>query len=301
MKEQKTIFAILGLLFIIWFLGMLLPIIPLTNAAQNQTVQTRVNVSYTEPHIYNVTINPSPIALNPGTTTNVTCNGTVTSYNGVPVAIANVTAYLFFNGTSPTGPVKNATSYFTYCYNVTPISSSAAIYSCDFNVWYYARNGTWICNMTPYNYIGLNTSNDTSVVIQPLIAINVTDMIDYGIVPVLNISGERTANITNFGNVPINISVRGWGGDNESLYQNLSMVCEFGNISVDMERYNLTSGLTWANMINLTDTNNMLSGLVVPYRNDTFTPINRTYWRIKVPTGVGGICNGTVLFTASNN
>ncbi len=301
MKEKRAFYSILALLFLAWFVGMLLPTVPLGMATPNQTVLTKVNVSNTEPRIINVTVVPTTITLNPGTTTNVYCNATVWDYNGVPGSIKNVTAILYLNSTSIGAATKNDTKYFSVCTNVSTISTTMARYFCNFSVWYFARNGTWTCNVTAIDNGDLNGTGANITVIQPLIAINVSDVIDYGQVPVLNTSDEREANLTNFGNVPINISVRGWGGQNESLYPNVSMICEFGgNISLDMQRYNITTGQTWDNMINLTGQDRLISGLFVNPRNDTFIPLNKTYWRIKIPSGVGGLCNGTLLFTASN-
>jgi hypothetical protein len=300
MKEKGVFFASLTALFILWIIGIMLPSIPGINAAINQTVLTKLNVTNTEPHVYNVTITPNSLTLTAGTTTNLTCNGTVTDYNGVPTTISNVTAIFYLNSTSPTDPTKNDTKYVVNCTNVTTFSSSSALYTCDLNIWFFARNGTWSCNITAIDQGHIGGSDRNESTIQPLVALNVSDVIDYGNVPVGNISDERDANITNFGNIPINISVRGWGGQNESLYPNLSMICDLGNISVDLERYNITTGQAWSNMINLTDTNALIRGLVVNMRNDSFNPINKTYWRISVPFGIGGQCNGTVLFTASS-
>ena len=53
-------------------------------------------------------------------------------------------------------------------------------------------------------------------------------------------------------------------------------------------------------MTNLTGIDAVIPGLQVFPRNDTDSMKNITYWKLKVPTGVGGLCNGTILFTASN-
>ncbi len=300
MKNKKILITMLSILFFAWFIGMLLPMIPSSSAALNQTVLTKVNVSNTEPRVFNVTITPGTVTLSPGGTTNVTCNGTVWDFNGVPTDMVSVNATLYYEPVGVNGPTRNNTRYFTSCTNVTYLSATMSVYSCEFNVWYFARNGTWYCNLTAIDRGNINNSNISSTVISPLIALNVSDVIDYGIVPVLNTSDDREANITNFGNIPINISVRGWGGQNESLYANLSMICEYGNISVEYERFNTTPNTPWANMWNLTGTNQMVSGLIVNNVNDTYKPINKTYWKIQIPSGVGGLCNGTILFTASN-
>jgi len=300
-KKDNATLVILSLLFSIWFLGILLANIPTTYAAINQTVLSKVNVSNTDPRVYNVTITPNQIALNAGENTNVICNATVWDYNGVPGNIANVTATFYFNSSGPNGNLANDTRYRVNCTNATSLSSVASLYTCNLSIRYFADNGTWACNVTAFDNGGLNgTGVNNSATILPLIALNVSDVIDYGIVNSLNTSLDAESNVTNFGNTPLNISVRGWGGDNETLYANLSMVCEFGNISIDMERYNITNGSAWAGMTNLTGTDSVIPGFVVNPRNDTNPMINKTYWKLKIPTGVGGLCNGTILFVASN-
>ncbi len=297
-KQEKGLAIILSILFSIWFFAILIADVPVTNAAFNQTVLTKVNVSNTEPRIYNVTIDPTT-TLNPGTMTLVICNATIWDYNGAG-DVNSTNATFFFTPSGINGPIKNDTKYTTGCENVTALSSTAALWSCNISVWYFAVNGTWTCNMTAIDKGKLNATGENTTIILPLVAINVSDVIDYGIIPALNTSDDREANISNFGNVPLNISVRGWGGQNESLYANLSMICEYGNISIDYERFNTTPNTPWSNMRNLTDSDQLLPGLRVNSRNDTDLKINKTYWKLKVPSGVGGLCNGTILFIASN-
>jgi hypothetical protein len=301
MREKELFLFILPLLVFALLLCLLIPETRFASAAINQTVLTKVNVTNTNPYIYNVTVTPGTVTLTPGATTQVICNATVVDYNGAPGGILEVNATFHLNSVDLAGPAKNDTKYIVNCANVTTFSSTSALYSCNISVWYFARNGTWNCSVTVRDTGSLNATDvNSTTAIQPLVAFNVSDVLDYGNIPGLNISDDREANMSNFGNVPLNISVRGWGGQNESLYPNLSMICELGNISIDDERYNITSGQNWNNMVNLTNSNKLISGLIVYSRNDTDLKINKTYWKIRIPTGVSGLCNGTLLFTASN-
>lgn len=93
----------------------------------------------------------------------------------------------------------------------------------------------------------------------------------------------------------------------------LSMNCTLGsvgNISINYERYNLTSSIAGdlslgdfeANYSNLTSTS-VVREFNLNYRqNDAVNEaINSTYWRIYVPTGVAGSCSGNIIFGATQS
>ena len=76
--------------------------------------------------------------------------------------------------------------------------------------------------------------------------------------------------MSNVGNTDLNISVRGFGGTNESIGQNLSMMCEFGNISIGAQRYEFGTdkiGTTNFNtMINLTNKTINITNSTLPQK-----------------------------------
>jgi hypothetical protein len=94
-------------------------------------------------------------------------------------------------------------------------------------------------------------------------------------------------------------------------YDNLSMNCTLGaikNISIVYERYNLTGStagaLTLANFnlryANLTGTDVVKKFNLDRRTNDSLNDAyNYTYWRMYVPTGVGGSCSGNIVFGAT--
>jgi hypothetical protein len=79
------------------------------------------------------------------------------------------------------------------------------------------------------------------------------------------------------------------------------MVCSSGSIPVAYERYDIVQGSPFAFMVQLTGSSIMLNPYYVPQRtSETADSYNRTYWRIEIPTGVGGVCNGKLLFSATD-
>ena len=52
------------------------------NNQTNVSIKTYVNVTNTEPRIYNLVVSPDPVTLSPGNTTRVTCTAYVFDYNG---------------------------------------------------------------------------------------------------------------------------------------------------------------------------------------------------------------------------
>ena len=171
-------------------------------------------------------------------------------------------------------------------------------YLCNFSVDYYAANGTWYCNATvidDYNFtdVGWNTTN-----ISALYALNVTPSIDYGNLAVEDTSVNKTANITNYGNMAINISLYGYGvtsGDG------LAMNCTVGNISVENEKFSISVSDDYAAKTALVGTpgSPVLMGLTSPWRRDDSTPVtNTTYWQLYIQPNPFGVCNGSIVFSA---
>jgi hypothetical protein len=279
----------------------------------NDTSLAKVYVWNTEPNLTRVVISPSSIDLEPGNTTRVNCTGYVYDWNGGgDVQFINAT---FYHNSVQSGSADDRNTHYTNstgtCTQVAGSNTNATCLAA-FNVYYYANNGTWICNMTISDKGGnaterlyyLNATNNVSATINKLLALNVPEEIDYGNLSVTELSSMKTANITNWGNVPINISIRGFAGVNESAPQatNYSMFCEYGNITYGYQRYSVNSSATYALMSNLTNTSTGISNFDLPVRttDSTFgSDRNQTYWRIQIPLSIGGYCNGTIVFSAT--
>ena len=267
---------------------------------ENVSIDTRVNITHSEPRITSVVIDNGVdnITLNAGQTRSVVCNITVRDYNGYDdVNMTNAT--LWDDDSVNMGDVDDENNHYTNssCTNVGNDGTYISYWECGFAVYYYANNGSnWKCNATAIDDYNFTDSNYNTTTINPLYALNVTQQIDYGNMAVGDTSDAKTANITNFGNMDLNISLFGYGGDNFAVGNGLSFICEKGNISVDNERYALND-IAWGLMTNLTNTSNMISDLTMPQRTDAEI-INTTFWKLYVPPNPFGQCNGTVVFNA---
>ena len=269
----------------------------------NQSVTTKVNVTNAPPKILSVTL-PNPINLNPGLTKEINCTAKISDWNGwQDIKLVNAT---FWDNSTDTmnDPDINITHYTTNCTNGTNEGPYNITYYCTFNIQYYAYNSSnWICNVTALDNSTYNFTDSTynTTTINPLYAINVTTEIDFGDAAVGDMIGNKTANITNFGNQAINISVEGYGVTPDD---GLAMNCSTnGNITVDNLKF------SWNN----TAPRQTLSGSPINMTNVTIPQINQsgvdpgewipTYWDLYIdPTNDPfGFCNGTLIFTAWNS
>jgi hypothetical protein len=280
----------------------------------NDTTTVRVYVWNTEPYLTKVEVSPSTITLEAGNTTNVNCTGHVYDWNGwQDIIIYNATFYnINKSSNSPDDKNNHYTNNTGTCAQVDGSTTNVTC-TVSFGVWYFADNGTWVCNMTigdrgvnisdTLRNVTFNRSNSGTATLEQLLAFSIPNEIDYGNLSVTETSSAIGANVSNWGNVPINISVRGWGGSSPQIDGNtsLNMICDYGNISVGQQRFAINNSVGWENMTNVTGTWGPISRFELParteednYGNDT----NTTYWKLKVPLSVGGYCNGTVEFMA---
>ena len=258
-------------------------------------VTSRVNVTNAYPEILSVTINQN-IIPNAGTTKIIWCNATIRDWNGYQDI--NLTNATFWDNATVTmaDADNNNTHYTNTSCGLVNGNGYYANYSCAFNVWYYANPSTnWICNVSVKDNYNFTDDMYNITTIQAYYALNVTTPIDFGDMAVSDITNNITANITNFGNADINVSVDGYGAvDGDGL----AMVCAIRNISISNLRYSIDGSL-WASAIALTDTPQNITGLTVPKRVNQVL-WNTTYWDLYVDPSENpfGVCNGTVVFTA---
>ncbi|MFA6073375.1 MAG: hypothetical protein WC758_04645 [Candidatus Woesearchaeota archaeon] len=262
-------------------------------------VSTRVNVTNAFPEVLNVTVGvpaPTNITLNAGSTRTIYCNATIRDWNGYnDLTNVNATFYYFLNQSSE---VDDGNVHYTNtsCSESINDGQYLANYSCALDIKYFAYNGTWYCNVTAIDNKNFTGSLNASTKINPLYALNVTDVIDYGNLSVTDYSENITAAITNYGNMNINVSVLGYGltqGDG------LGFVCQLGtNISVQYQRFASTAQ-PWSSKIPLAATNKDM-GATLLKQTDDLTPVTLdTYWQLYVPPNPFGLCTGTVRFTAT--
>lgn len=322
--EKKTDYSKQAILVVLLFLGVSLfsflgavTISIDVLSANNTSVKTFVNVTNTEPQVSGIVITPYPsIDLSPGNITTVVCNATVWDYNGWnDIHVLNGTLFYSQLGFTADSPEDNNSHYRNNSCEVCKLFDTAtnASCACSFPVQYYADNGTWSCNVsvrdrniwlptdTPLNF---TASAVRSVNITPLIALDVPGSINYGNLTVTQTSSSKTINITNLGNRNINTTVYGYGGDNSTDGFNLSMRCPLGNITIDNERYSFEEGNPAFATMTRVNSSEQATGSVIQRITDeraTKNSTNSTYWKLNVPLTVGGFCNGTLVFVASDS
>jgi hypothetical protein len=174
-------------------------------------------------------------------------------------------------------------------------TSTNKTFNCGFDVLYYANNGSWICNLTVNNY-PVTTNFNISSTILPLYAVNVTDGIEFSDVEAGLPSANITANITNFGNMPVNITLQGYA---ISIGDNIGMNCSDGtNITITNIRFSKNSTSTFPQKTQL---NGSVQPLMLQMQKQTNITVisNTTYWQINPnPGSINRICDGHVIFSA---
>jgi hypothetical protein len=278
------------------------------DVGENVTVESELEIGNVAPIIQNINIEDGAINLNPNTTKLVNCSALVVDYNG-DSTIQNVTARLFDNSFFYTSLDDNNSHYTNNncSFDVSYGDENIVLATCLFNVGYYANAGTWNCSVSALDVsnASVNESNTTQVL--PLLAISVPSSIDYGTVNATDVSIENMTNVSNVGNVMFNLSLKGYAS---TLNDNLAMNCTLGNIkniSVEHEKYNLTESNPGEMSLDQADSayKNLSSSSIVhefnlDYRSDEDfnEAFNSTYWRIYVPLGVAGSCQGNIVFGA---
>ncbi|MFC1648281.1 hypothetical protein ACFL1B_02370 [Nanoarchaeota archaeon] len=271
---------------------------------RNVTIRTTVNITNSVPIVETVTM--LTVTLTAGTFKEIQCNATVTDFDGIGTLV-NVNATLFdTTEANMTSANDNNNRYSNSSCVQTSASSITGNYTCSFNVYYYANNGTtWNCTVKATDDQTTTGNYSTAATVLALLALNVTpDTIDFGNMAVGDISSSSVeANVTNFGNIQINLSVRGFG---ETSGDGLAMKCSQNNITIGNERFDVNASMPWASMNALDGTTQEVSGFSVIQRTDDAPggeTINSTYWTLRVPVSdnPSGQCNGSLVFQAEAN
>ncbi len=279
---------------------------------ENAIVQSGVSIGNSGPEIINITINDgNDIDLTANSTTLVNVYAVIRDYNGED-DLANLTSEFFDASDSFYGDTDDNNNHYTNtsCLIDTAYGdSNEANVTCTFALEYYANNATWNASMLLFDNSSLSFFSSSTKVVNTLLAVGLPDSIDYGLINSTFVSLERIANVTNFGNVYLNLSLEGYAitqGDG------LAMNCTLGstqNIPVYYEKYNLTSSND--SILNLEEFESLYSNLSssatvrtfnLPSRTDDLDlegTINSTYWRIYVPPGAAGSCEGNIIFGAT--
>jgi hypothetical protein len=248
-----------------------------------------------------VTVPLDQIDLQAGTTKSVYCNITIINPEDYTlIKGVNATIYSVLNRSNSTD--NNRSHYSnTSCALITG-SGTNADYQCIFNVWHFAINGTWNCTARAWNSYSNITLNE-NITFNQLFALNVSiGVIDYSNLQPNQTSQNITVNISNVGNMPMNISVYGFGGDNESSGAGLSMLCRINNISISFERFSTNTTANYSSKRQLSASPQDLWLTIPAKTNASQVRVNSTYWQFMVPPQAQsfGQCNGSVVFMAQS-
>jgi hypothetical protein len=279
----------------------------------NVTVRTNLTVGNVFPEILNVSLQngDSTFTLIPNNSKTIYCFAHVVDYNGED-DIGYVNATFFDNNTNFAAPDDNNSKYTNYsCVIDKAYGDEYTVgVNCSFDVWYYANASVWNCSVTANDSYNWKHSNSDNITISPLLALGLPDIIQYGTVNATYVSDENVTNVTNLGNVAVNLSLNGYAwtpGDGNAMNCTLGAI---KNISIEHEKYNLTAStpgdLVLSQMIgnytNLT-TNPVIKEFSLDFRhNENVNEAwNYTYWRVYVPLGVAGTCQGNIIFAGTQS
>lgn len=248
------------------------------------------------------------IDLLPFSTKQVTCEGIIYEYDGNET-LDNITAELFDNSQSFFGDTDDNNDHYTNntcSLNLGYGNEYESYFNCSFQIEYYANSNNWNCTLTATDNLSVSTQENNISFINPLLALSIPSPIDFGVINSSYVGSESELNITNAGNVLVNLSLSGYGS---YFSDGNAMNCTQGNISIEYERFNLTASNP--GVLNLTEFESLYKNLTsnpqvnefnlasrqndsAPYIDDT----NNTYWRIYAPGGIGGTCSGNIVFGA---
>lgn len=278
--------------------------------SDNVTAKTNLTVGNSAPNIIEILVNEDvPITLVPNNTKTINCTAEISDYD-TDSDVTSVTAVFFDPSQAVAASPDDNNSHYTNssCRIDATFGDQYQLKAhCLFDIWYYANASDWNCSVTAIDTFPYQVTETNETTIQPLLALALPDIIQYGTVNATYVSSENVTNVTNLGNVKINLSLSGYAWtENDGNAMN----CSLGpteNISIEHEKFNLTA--TTPGNLNLAQANGNYTNLTdypvtkefnLDYRKDENIneAWNHTYWRIYVPTGVAGTCQGNIIFGA---
>lgn len=136
----------------------------------------------------------------------------------------------------------------------------------------------------------VNSTAEATTEMGSLVALNVTDGINYGSLDLGAISITAvTATLTNTGNRNMDATVAGSG----------DMACTSGTIPVGNAHYSLSQLFVYAVGTALSTAEQNMQNNTTQRTNDAVSSTTDTFWKIQMPaSGVTGTCTNTVTFTA---
>jgi len=254
-----------------------------------------------------LTVPANEIDLLAALTKTVTCSSILTDADGED-EILEVTGEFFDNTASFPGDTNDNNTHYTNSSCIldkTYGDGTEVNVTCTFEVEYYANPGLWNCTLNSIDLYSINKTASETTTINELLAIGVDSPIQFGKTNATEVSGEVKVNVTNYGNIEINLSLSGYAQNEGDGY---AMNCSSNSINITHQKYNLTTptpgDLDYTQFSqsyqNLTSTARVNEFSLSARQNDAENEaIKPTYWRIYVPESVGGTCTGNTFFGAA--
>ncbi len=314
---NKSILLGLGLLLFCVIIGS-----QLASAPNPETIPISVSISNAAPEVRELTCNPDPVTLNESGSTIVVCTATLYDQNGyqdihrdfsagdaVGILVQNQSTlaacdFLDSSTQDNSSCYLNNTDATTQCSYSNPSGNEVDV-ECSWKVWWYMEPtsdlaGTWTAWIRVNDSTNNEDFNDTDIDVSDLLALNVTDEIDWGSQGVGSVA-EEIVQVNNTGNVQIDIDVNATNMTCDSVPET--------NITPDNIAYNDTTGqcTTPADCCKVA----YATGSVCPEFGTNFDlnedatgtgggpTAKNTYFTLIVPSGVSGTCTGWMTFTAS--
>ncbi len=290
-------------------------------------VITDIDVNNESPVVDSVTVAASsggaqadPVNLTEGTTTTLYIHGEYTDNNGCGdvsdqqgAGDGGITAVLYRSGVGSSCSADN-----NNCYVISSSSCSitgcagggdvTASYECTVNVEYYAdptdagayAAENWMATVKARDEADADGTKDSvGFEVSSLLALDVSATLDYGSLAFNEVSTEKNLTVTNTGNIALDYYTK---AEADGSHPNGAMACDLGTIPAGNQEYSLTSGFTYGNGTDLTDSNTLVNATIAA-RTDDLNPSTRLlYWRIQIPaSGLKGTCSGTTSFTAETD
>lgn len=244
------------------------------------------------------------IDLIAASTRKVSCEAVVEEYDNQ--SLKNISGVFFGESSSYSGPDDNSSHYTNNsCFvNSSYGNLNQTMIECGFNVWYYANSENWTCVIEAEDNLDVKADGSDKTFINSLLSIGADSEVYFGEIEEDTVTNETRINITNYGNVEVDLSLHGYGN---SPGDGLAMDCKTGDIPVDYAKYNLTSpnpgNMNFPEMSglyeNLTSSPETKEFNLSQRTDNLISPaIKPTYWRIYAPESVGGDCSGNIVLGA---
>ncbi len=281
----------------------------------NVTVKTLLDIGNVYPEITSIECNEgSDFDLTPANVTTLSCLAVIKDYNGqedINQTNGWVGAVLFDTSESNYGDSDDEGDHYlnsSCSINESYGDEYEVLANCTFQVEYYANPGSWNLTLTVNDSSNWQDQNSTLFTISQLLALGLPDTIYYGEVNATAVSEENITSIINYGNTLFNLTLEGYAQTRGDGY---AMNCSKGSnklINAEYEKYNLTASTAGSLTLSEFENNylNLTSSPVTKYFglssrvNDLeISEFKEAYFRIYVPRGVAGTCEGNIIFGAT--